>query len=84
MSSYDRARELLAALDSDVQAERPRYYQATVLACVQCGHRFGIVNERAATQIANRASACKCGGRVKIVGYHARLEPLSRKATSNG
>lgn len=81
MSRYDRAKALLAALDADVQPERPKYYEATVLACVQCGHRFGIVNERAAQQIARRDSACKCGGKVKVVGYHARLEPRRKAAT---
>ena len=84
MSQLDRARALLAALDSDVQAERPKFYQATVLACVQCGHRFGIVNEMAAKQIERRESACKCGGRVKIIGFHARLEPRSKKEASRG
>src|SRR5262245_57956261 len=76
---YEQASKVLAALNADVQPARPKYYESTVLACQSCGHRFGIVHEHTAKQIAAQNSACKCGGRVKIIGYHARLQPR-RKA----
>lgn len=79
MSSAERAKAIVNAIDGGIVAERPRFRDSTVLACQSCGHRFAIVNDEAAKRI-ERSWSCKCGGTAKIVGYWARLEPRSKEA----
>ena len=81
MSRVARAQAIVDAINDGLVVERPKYRQATVLACSRCGHRFAIaLHEEAERQT---HFPCKCSGRVKIIGYYARLEPR-RKVASNG
>lgn len=77
----ERAQAIVDAIDGGLVVERPRFREATVLACQNCGHRFAIANERAAEK---RTWNCKCGGVAKVVGYWAKLDPIKRKDVSNG
>lgn len=85
MSRAEKAQAVLNALgavDDGMVVQRPKYRQATVLSCQRCGHRFAIVNHPEAHR--QTLFPCECGGKVKIIGYYARLEPRSRKEASNG
>lgn len=75
MSAADRAQAIVRALDDGIVVKRPRFREATVLACQSCGHRFALANSQVAEK---RTWNCKCGGVAKVCGYWAKLDPIKK------
>jgi len=71
-----RAAAIVRDIAEGVVTERPKYRAAAVLECPKCLRRFAIADGHAAE---TRTWDCPCGGKARIRGYFARMDPL-RKA----